>query len=726
MTSPMETSSLDPLFYPASFAVVGASPDPAKVGSRPVHFSLTFGYRGKIFPVNPKYPTIAGLPCYPSLTEIDDAIDLVVVAVPAKQVLPVLEECVAKGVKAAVVYSSGFAEVGEEGKVLQEQIRELTNRTGLRVCGPNCQGIANLSTGLNVSFSTGFLRYGPKRGSLGLITQSGLVGGIIYPLGLDRDLGFSLWISTGNEADLDFADCVAYLAKDEETRIILGYLENLRDGRKLQQALREAHARGKPVLAILAGRTTAGAQAALSHTGALAGDDRLADHLFKQLGIIRVSDLQELIDSAYLFSRSRLPEGNRVGIVTNSGGTGVMMADTCVNLGLEIPAFPEELQGKIAKVLPPFGSPQNPIDLSLALFDKPEVIREILPLLDHEGPVDVLALFLGMMGGTYPLETIVPDIITLAQTLSKPLVVTWMVGVQEALETIRANGVPVYEDPTRGLKSLAALVRYASFRREGLSSSTTEKEELIEVPSKEAALQIIRSVSVPHLDEHTSKNLIATYGIPICRERLVQSEEEAVEAAKEIGFPVVAKVCSREIPHKSELGVVKVSLSTPEEVVAAVREILRRVEQPAPQGLVGGVLVQEMVRGGVEMALGAVYDRSFGPVILCGLGGIFIEVFKDVAWRMAPVDHRQALVMLRELRGYPLLTGIRGGPPADTDALTDAMVHLSHLAVDLQETIQEIDLNPVMVLGDGEGVKAVDALVVLRTEPGGIRFRLFP
>jgi acetyltransferase len=728
------------MFNPRSVAVIGASDDPLKIGYRPIQNCLKFGFKGKLFPVNPKYKTVAGVLCYPNLNEIKEEIDLAVISVPVNQVLKALEDCITKGVKAAVIYSSGFSEVGEVGKRLQDQIRELIQAGGLRVCGPNCQGIANLYTGLNVSFSTCFLRYGAKLGPLGLVTQSGMVGGLIYPLGLEHNLGFSYWISIGNEVDLDFADCVTYLAQDENTQVILGYLENIRDGRKLQKAVRIAHQQEKPVLIVLAGRTAVGARAALSHTGSLAGDDRLTHAVLKQMGILRVYDLQELMDSANLLARSigwsgktagsgddhppsrphhfptsrpKLPEGRRVGIITNSGGTGVMMADTCVDLGLEVPSFSEDLQEKIARIIPVFGSPRNPIDMSLAMLDQPEVLPQVVRLLDQEGPVDTIVVFLGMMGGTYPLDKIVPDLIHLSQTTTKPLLVTWMVGVQDAFQKLQTSGVIMYKDPTQCLKSLATLVRYADWIRE--SKEDMEEWERgrirthLSIPS--SAHPLAASLI---LDEHTSKKLLACYGIPSCREKLTSSEEEAVLAAQELGYPVVLKVCSAEIPHKSELGLVKVSLSNSEEVRRAYQNLMMTLKQKAPQAKLQGILVQEMITEGVEMALGVIQDSRFGPVILCGLGGIFIEILKDISWRMAPVNPPQARSMLQELQGYPLLTGVRGKPPADLEALIDTIVRLSQLAMELSEEVKEIDLNPLMVLSQGKGVKTVDALMILR------------
>jgi len=705
------------MFNPRSIAVIGASEDPLKVGYRPIQNSLKFGFKGKIFPVNPKYTTVAGLPCYPSLKEIEGEVDLAVVSVPVNQVIKTLEAAVSKGVKAAVIYSSGFAEVGGAGKQAQDQMKDFIRATGLRVCGPNCQGIANLYTGMNVSFSTCFLRYGSRPGPLGLVAQSGMVGGIIYPLGLERDLGFSYWISIGNEVDLDFADCVSYLAQDENTRIILGYLESLRDGRKLQKALQEAHRRNKPVLVVLSGRTAVGARAALSHTGALAGDDRLTEAILKQMGILRAYDLQELMDSANLLSRSRAPKGKRVGIVTNSGGTGVMMADTCVDLGLEVPPFPDALQKRIAQVIPAFGSPLNPVDISLALFDQPEVLPKTLQLMDREGPVDAIVVFLGMMGGNYPLDQIVPDLRTLAQTSTKPLIVTWMVGVRDAYQQLQAAGVPIYEDPTRCLKSLATLVRYTEWAQGW--KGRTEEEEAGRARGGPLSHSSLQQAQGAVLHELASKSLLAAYGIPSCREQLVHSEEEAVRVAQELGYPVVLKACSAQLPHKSELGLVKTLLSHPEEVRHAYRTLLTTVEQKAPHAALEGILVQEMVTGGVEVALGVIQDPRFGPAVLCGLGGIFMEVLKDLSWRMAPVSPDQARSMLHELQGYPLLTGVRGRPQADLEALTETIVRLSHLAIDLADEVKELDLNPLMVLSQGKGVKAVDALVVLQPRDPG-------
>lgn len=454
----MTRHRFDDLVAARSVAVIGASQDPARIGGRPVRFLREGGFTGAIYPVNAKYSEVQGLRCYPDLASVPGPVDVAIVSVPARDVAGAVAACGAGGVKAAIVYSSGFGEVGADGRVLQEEIARLARETGVRVLGPNCQGVAAFHQGLNLSFSSAFIDAG-EPGSVGLVVQSGAVGGMMAALLRERGVSFSYWISSGNEADIDVAECVDFLARDRHTRVIGAYVESVRNGRRLRDAVAAARAAGKPVVILRAGRSAQSARAAASHTGAAAADDRVTAALLAEAGATDARDVQELLDDLYAFARVERPCGRRIAILSNSGGLGVIMADTCARLGLEVPALPGRVQESLRAFLPSFGAAGNPVDVTAQALSDPSLLPRSLEVLLRADEIDVVVVALAMVNRMNPVDTIVRDLLSARSVADKPVMVAWVASAPEGADALNATGLAVFADATRCLGALAALTR---------------------------------------------------------------------------------------------------------------------------------------------------------------------------------------------------------------------------------------------------------------------------
>ncbi|WP_027718195.1 acetate--CoA ligase family protein [Desulfovirgula thermocuniculi] len=711
------TTALKPFFAPGSIAVIGASSDPEKPGGRALRALVNKGYAGRVYPVNPRHATIFGLPCYPSVTDIPGEVDLAVVSVPAAQVYNTLERCAQKGVRAAIIFSSGFAETGPEGKLWQAQITALARRTGMRVCGPNCLGIVNTESNVMASFA--FIvdladppGEGPK--TVGFVTQSGAFGALIYAQALAGGVGLKYFVSVGNEADLEFADFLRYMVHDRSIRVIGGYLEGAKDGWKLRRVAEEAAEAKKPILIMKAGRTSAGARAAASHTGSLAGEDRLYSGFFKQTGIIRIERPEELIAFVPLVTAGRLPKGRNIALVTTSGGAGVVLADMCEGLGLSVPRLGESTIAKMRTILPSFASAQNPVDLTAQYITNPEILLDSLKVLVEDEKVDIV---LGNFDLREPYGVeVARRCMEIYRSTDKTIVVSpWILpgmAEGEGVKMLRQAGIPVIPDIFQAVRAIAHLADYADFlrKREGRKEKSPAP-----VPDGKCRIAELGHLAGP-LGEARSKALLAGFGIPVTREALATGKEEAVSLAARIGYPVALKVDSPDIPHKTEAGALRLNLRSEGEVAEAYEEILRNARNYKPGARINGVLVQEMLPPGIEVIVGVTRDPAFGPAVMFGLGGIFVEVFKDVSFRVAPLSREDALEMIGETKGFQLLKGARGAPPADMEALAETIVRVSHLALELGDCLEELDINPLMVYPQGRGVKAADAMVVLRRE----------
>jgi acyl-CoA synthetase (NDP forming) len=693
-------AGLDAILAPRAIAIIGASQDATKIGGRPVELLRRFGFPGGIYPVNPRATEVQGLPAFPSVTALPEAPDLAIIAVAAEMAPQALEECAAKGVRGAVIFSSGFAELGEAGEALQARLRETARRTGIRVLGPNCLGAVSVRERSIATFSIVLEGSLPPEGVIGIASQSGNLGSYTALLARERGAGVSRFVTTGNECDVDIADCIAFLAQDAATKVICCVLETCRDAPRLVAALEMARQAGKPVVVLKIGASEAGQAAAASHTGALAGSDAVFDAVFRRAGAVRVHSVEQLLDLAHAAAvlGDRLPRSRRAMLLTASGGFGVLMADAASAAGLDLPMPSEATQARILAAVP-YASPRNPVDATAQMSSRPEILAEILGAILDDENCDALLLLMSASLYLPRLRAVyMPTLRAVRERHPDKVVMLAVHGPADAVQELNAMGFPVVDGVGPATLALAGLC--------GLSAARA-------LPPPSPALP-----AAPPLDpariatEHGAKAVLAEAGVPVPAERLVGSAAEAAEAAAAIGFPVVLKIASPDLPHKTEVGGVALDLGDPAAVAAAHDAMIARVRTAAPDARIEGVLVAPMLRGGVELILGAKRDPVFGPVVLVGLGGIFAEVMQDVALRPAPVTEDEALAMLRGLKAFPVLDGARGRPKADVAAAARAVAALSRFAAQHADDVAEIDINPLLVRPAGQGAVALDALIV--------------
>jgi acyl-CoA synthetase (NDP forming) len=686
--------ALDALFKPRSVAIIGASSDANRIGGRPVRFSK-YAFKGAILPVNPNQKDIQGLPAYPSIRDVPGEVDQAIIAVPAKAAMQAADECIAKGVKAAVMFSSGFAETGAEGRAMQVELARRCAAGGMKLLGPNSLGMFNVQAGLYSTFSSYFDPLWPRTGPVSIVSQSGAFGTYFLAIAAERGLGFSHFVATGNEADVDVAACIDWLADDPDTGVIMIYLEGCRDGARLRAALARAAANRKPVVAMKVGVSEQGVAAIASHTGSLAGSDAVFDAVFREYNVHRARSLDELVDVAYACSGGVFPKSSRVGVVTLSGGVGIQMADAATEIGLELPRMPDATQQKVLAMVP-FAGPANPVDTTAQVVNDWSMFTKILGLVAEEGNVDSVVSFLAHMGTTPGLmDRLKPAFREARERFPDRVFVLCARMPSEMADEFTAMGFLIFEDPTRAIAAVAALARLGG----GFARPRTAQ----------AATQPATPLASGPIDEAEAKRLLGAAGIPFAVERTARTCDEAVAAANAIGFPVVLKVLSADIAHKSEAGGVVLGLRDAEAVEAAYDAMMARVRERVPNARLDGALVARMIAGGIETVIGTKRDPIFGPVVLFGLGGVYVEVLKDVTLRLAPVDRAAAKDMIRAIKGYPLLAGVRGKPAADLDALADVLVALSRFAAAHPE-VASAEINPFIALPDG-GV-AVDALIM--------------
>lgn len=694
MTQTMH-SSLSQLFSPRSIAVVGASATPGKIGAMPISLLRKYDYDGLILPVNPRAAAVQGLTAMAGLDALDTPIDLAILAVPAVHAAAALERARPGQVGGAVVFTSGFSEIGPAGQALQAQLCAIAQARGIRLLGPNCLGFMNIRKRVYATFTPAAASGTVAAGGIGMVTQSGAFGAYAFCMARDRGLGLSHWISTGNEADIDVADCIAWLAGNDDTRVIMAYMEGCRDGAKLRHALAAARDAGKPVVVTKIGRTQAGAQAAASHTAALAGDDAVYDALFRQYGAVRARSIEEFFNLGYAFDTwKRLPQGRRLGILTISGGVGALMADEASDAGLTLPSPSPAVREKLLERMP-FGSPHNPIDVTGQAVSEPGLLLSAAEDVLAGGTYDAMAVFLAAAGSS---EALWPTFENFARTMQArhagvPLAISALFPPERRRE-LEALGCLVFADPSAAVRTLAAVVRPRASR----------------LP--EAALPVAHAQSLlGSYNEVQAMDTLAQAGIPVARSVVVQDAEAAVAVARACGGPVVLKIVSPDILHKSDVGGVRLGLHGDEQVRAAYTAIVDAIDKNCPQARRDGVLVAPMAPAGVECIIGVHRDPIFGPIVMFGLGGIFVEVLKDVSFRLAPFGRADALAMIAETKGYAVLAGARGAAPADIDALADALVALSTFASQHRGQLVSVEVNPLVVLGEGQGVMALDAVI---------------
>ena len=694
-------TALGELLSPRAVAVIGASDDPTRIGGRPIAYMRKAGFEGAILPVNPKRETVQGLPCVPSVAELAQPIDYAIVAVPAPAVNDAIRAAADKGAKACLVYSSGFAEAGAEGKALQDDMAEIARRTGVRIIGPNCLGVFDAASGFLATFTSTIDRIAPEPGPLAVASQSGAYGSHIYMVARLRGLKVGKLITTGNEVDLDVAEAIRLLVEDDTVHTITAYLEGAKDGPGLIAALKAARAAGKPVVVMKVGRSRAGAVAASSHTAALAGEDAVYSAVLGQHGAYRARSTEEMLDIAYACRPRVFPRGKRLGLVTISGGAGVLMADAAEDHGIETPPMPEAAQAALKARLP-FAATRNPVDVTAQAFNDMSLVEANMRILLEQGGYDaILAFWTSVAGAPSIAETLIAAVEAGRAGFEDRLIVQSLVAPPEIVARYEAKGYPVFEDPSRAVAAIAALMHFgqAFARAEGEAPPPLTP---IELPDGQ-------------IGERMAKAILAAAGLEMVADRLVTSAAEAEaaarELARELGGPVALKIASPDILHKTEAGGIALSVAS-DEVAAAYDRIVSDVSRHAPEARIEGVLVSPMIDGGVECILGAKIDPVFGPVVMLGLGGIFAEVFEDVAFRRAPIGPAEARDMIGELKGKALLKGARGAAPADLDALSKAVSILSRFAAANAETIESVELNPLRALPDR--ALALDALIVKR------------
>jgi len=696
---------LNGMFKPKSVAIVGASATPGKIGHTVVKNLLDSKYEGKIYPINPGTEEILGLKCYANVMDVEGSIDAAIITVPAKFVLRVVDDCGKKKVKGLLVITSGFSEVGD--KALEEEMVNKANEYGMRVLGPNIVGVLSNSDKFNGSFAP-FL---PYPGKASLVSQSGAL-----LIGIDastymRGIGFDKLISNGNVADVDFADTISWLDQDENTSCISLYIEGFKDGRKVIEASRKAK---KPIVALKAGVSAHGAAAAASHTGSLAGSSKIYRSALTQAGIIQAEDLNNLFDRTLALSLQPPMTGENVLILTNGGGVGVLGTDAAEKYGVPLKFAPEDVQVELKKHMPDFGSAKNPVDMT-GMAGNEWYYDTVHFSFKHPWVHGLVVLY---------CETAMTDPMGIAQSIhkaisdtgikDKPVAVSFVGGerAEKAMHWLVGNGIPAYGAPDGALNAIAALKEYAAIK-----NSVNDKPEQYQGIDRNAALGIIekaRSEGRDALTEIEAKKVFEIYGLPVTKTKLATNEEEAVRMASEIGYPVVMKIVSPDILHKSDAGGVKVDVKDESGVRQAFNEIMKNANAYKADANIMGIVIQEMAPWGTEVILGSVNDATFGPTMMFGLGGIFVEVLKDVTFKVAPLSKNQALSMMNEINAAPILMGVRGEKPRDREVLADTICRYANLIFDLRDEISESDANPVLVYEEGQGLKVVDARIILK------------
>nr|CRH06870.1 conserved protein of unknown function [Include CoA binding domain] [Candidatus Magnetococcus massalia] len=702
--------NLDAIFNPHSIAVIGASNRAGSVGYA-IFSNLLGTFEGVIYPVNPKSGAVQGVRAYPSIAEVPDAVDLVVVVVPTAQVADMVEQAAAKGVKGAIVITAGFKEVGGEGLEHENHLKEVVERTGIALIGPNCLGVINAhdTVCMNASFATKI----PNAGNIAFISQSGALCTAVLDYAMGRNIGFSKFVSFGNKADITECDLLEYLKDDPDTDVILMYLEDINNGRCfIETARKVAWESRKPMLAIKSGTSAAGKKAASSHTGALAGSEAAYDAIFLQSGIQRVETISELFEYAQGFSQQPLPQGNRMAIVTNAGGPGIMATDALERHGLELAELSEITKQRLKTKLPPTANINNPVDvIGDAHHDRYEAALDLVMADEH---VDGAVVILTPQAMTDVKETaeIVPRVA--ARNRNKPIVCSFMgvMDVQEGVDYLRGHGIPNYEFPEGAARSLGAMARFSercNYKRRHAAAhfdvDLKKVQQLIDgfLGGEESRL----------LHQWEASQVLAAYGLPVLKSALASEEAELDACLEQVGFPVAMKIQSPDIIHKSDAGGVRIKLKSLEEAQAAYQEIIQNAKAYDPKARIEGVYIEQMGGKGVEVILGSTRDPKFGPLVMFGLGGVMVEVFKDVTFRLAPMWEISAERMIKEVKSYKILQGVRGNPPADVDALQEAILRLSQMLTEVPE-IQELDINPMIVKAEGQGASVADCRMLVK------------
>ncbi len=690
------------LISPRSIAMIGASSDFNKVNGRPLKHLLEKGFAGRLLPVNPKYEELGGLPCYPSIEALPEAADLAIVALPASEVCRCIAALGRRGIRAAVIFSSGFGEMGEAGKQLERQLASTAREAGVVLLGPNCLGFINAFDNVYATFSQ-YADGETGAGPVAFVTQSGAFGTAIAALVRQRDLGLGYFINTGNQIDLDFSELMMAVIEDPRIKVAAGYLEGVTDGASLVRLAEKCRALGKPLILTKVGRLSSGARAAASHTGAMAVADTVFDAVMRQHGVLRARNEEQMLDMLEVFCQPRKAGGNGLGIATQSGGAGVMMADRAEEVGLAVPELQPETTGRLMGVMPAFGAAGNPVDVTGQFVARPELLTESVVALLDDPDIHIGIVWLQLM--TAHVDKLGNIFAEIQQRTHKPFLVCWVAAPPEAVKALRALGIAVFSAGERAVEAAAALATYARWNAEDRSL--------------EAAQGAIGNSMLPEAFEPGVQStveasaLLRAAGIPMAGVALADTADRAVELWRERGGPVALKIESPDILHKTEIGGVLLGVDGEDAIRRGFHTLCERAGSK-PGARISGVIVQEMSSGHVELVVGVQRDPVFGMIVMAGIGGIFVEVLKDVAFRRAPFDVSEAHAMLDELRLGSLLDGVRGRPAVDRGRIAEMLSRLSAWADMMSPVLSELDLNPVLV--GQNGPVAVDCVMIFEKD----------
>ena len=697
---PNDPARLAKLLNPQSVAVIGASDDPSRIGGRPIAYMRGQGYQGKIFPVNPNRTTVQGLTAYPNVAALPETHDVAIVIVPASAALESVTALAERGCAAAILFTAGFAETGPEGALEQQKLVDAAHKHGMRLIGPNSLGVINPCNHFYGTFATGCELAFPKAGSVAIISQSGAYGAHLMAVSTANDIGLSAVILTGNEADLTVGDMLQMVVQDPATKVIMLYSEGIRESAGLLAGLEAARRARKPVLMMKVGRSAVGSAAAQSHTASIAGDDRVTDAVLKEFGVVRVQTTEQMLDIARLATRGIYPANNSLGVITVSGGAGVLISDAADAIGLPMPEMPQDAQDRLLKLLP-FAAPRNPVDVTAQFLNEMSLISTFTDALIAEGKYTSILGFFTYTGGAASVAPRLREQLNIVRSKHPDCIfVLSLMASREQIREYESDGFIVFEDPSRAVVAIEAMGQFgrAFAKPPGLPAP---KLSPITLPSHNPS-------------EAQAKQLLAQAGIASAPEEVCVETEAAVSAAKKIGFPVVMKIVSPDILHKSEIGGVLLDINDEAGVREGFALLMQRAKTAAPNARLDGVLVAKQLNGGVECILGIHQDPVFGPVAMFGLGGIFVEILQDVVLHRCPFGPDVAEEMIRSIKGAPLLLGARGRPVADIKALAEMLSQLSAFAVAAGPRLQSIDLNPVLAMPQGQGAYAVDAVIEVK------------
>ena len=693
-------TTLKEIMSPKSIAIVGASDNKSRIGGRPLANMVEKNFAGEIYPINPNRDTVQGIKAYSSLLDVKDDLDFILVAVPSKIVVSVLEEAVIKKAKTALIFSSGFSEIGDQGEILQNQIKKISQDSGLRVIGPNCLGLFNSANNFFPTFTTTVNRTTPLPGGIAIASQSGAYGSHIYMVAHERGLGIRYWMTTGNEVDLSVGETIQMMAEDPEVHTIMAYAESVKDGAQFTKALDTARSEKKPVIFMKVGRSEVGAAAANSHTASLAGEDIIYDEVLKAHGAYRVKSTEEMLDVAYATRVKIFPAGKNLGVVTISGGGGVLIADAAADEGLTVGPMPQDAQDEL-KELVPFASPMNPVDVTAQFFNDLSIVPKFTDLMLSRGGYDALIGFWTTVPGSPILSN--PLLASLKQAMKgyeDKLFINCMVAPEDIVKTYENEGFLCIEDPTRAVVAMSALMFFGEkFNEKNVITNFNKNDFSVQIPNKK-------------LNEFDCSKILRNAGLPIVPSFLIHSAGELSSIFKRDNDKYVMKIVSSDIQHKTDIGGVILNIENINDAQEAYEKILSNVKKNAPEAKIDGVMVSPMIKGGIECILGAKIDPVFGPIVMFGLGGIYAEVMKDIAFAEAPLSEKKAEKMISSLKGRDLFYGTRGQLSVDIKSLVKLIVSMSNFIAANSDKVDQVEMNPVLV--SEKQIIALDALIITK------------